>query len=317
MLFASVSSAATINGYTSFFVFGDSLSDSGNLFAATGGALPADPPYFNGRFSNGPVWAEGVAAEFTSQSLFAANFAFGGAQAVTDLDPVPDLSFQVSIFGATVPTAAFGFRPLASLWFGANDLFAALDDFADGSANLDDVEAVGRAAATAVTDGAKSLLTAGIRDVLILNLPDLGSLPAYALFKPGSAPAATAGSVAFNAELDVQVDQLRILGLNVTEIDIYGLFGSLLSDPTQFGVLNATHPCFVPGVSLCTPEQALNLAFFDPVHPTATIHAAVQQQALAAIAPIPLPLPVVFLGTGLVALFGVSHRRKTAPALTA
>lgn len=36
-------------------VFGDSLSDNGNLFAQTG-QPPA--PYFQGRFSNGPVWVE-------------------------------------------------------------------------------------------------------------------------------------------------------------------------------------------------------------------------------------------------------------------
>ncbi|MDY6992457.1 MAG: SGNH/GDSL hydrolase family protein, partial [Pseudomonadota bacterium] len=38
------------------YVFGDSLSDKGNLFELTG--LPPDPPYFNGRFSNGLLWSE-------------------------------------------------------------------------------------------------------------------------------------------------------------------------------------------------------------------------------------------------------------------
>ncbi len=32
-------------------VFGDSLSDVGNVFALTGGTVPPDPPYFQGRFS--------------------------------------------------------------------------------------------------------------------------------------------------------------------------------------------------------------------------------------------------------------------------
>jgi len=41
-------------------VFGDSLSDSGNLFAATMGTTPP-PPYYQGRFSNGPVWVEDLA----------------------------------------------------------------------------------------------------------------------------------------------------------------------------------------------------------------------------------------------------------------
>ena len=57
------------------YVFGDSLSDTGNLFLLTGGTssdvfttdpgksprLPT-PPFYDGRASNGPVWIEQFAA---------------------------------------------------------------------------------------------------------------------------------------------------------------------------------------------------------------------------------------------------------------
>ncbi|HDV5785644.1 TPA: hypothetical protein RJD83_002616 [Legionella pneumophila] len=39
-------------------VFGDGLSDNGNLYAYTNHRRPASPAYYNGRFSNGPVWVE-------------------------------------------------------------------------------------------------------------------------------------------------------------------------------------------------------------------------------------------------------------------
>ena len=42
--------AATI--FSELVVFGDSLSDTGNLYAASGG-FPPSPPYFDGNFSNG------------------------------------------------------------------------------------------------------------------------------------------------------------------------------------------------------------------------------------------------------------------------
>src|SRR5262245_37490212 len=46
-------------------VFGDSLSDTGNVFTVTepvlAEAIPVSPPYFQGRFSNGPVWVERLA----------------------------------------------------------------------------------------------------------------------------------------------------------------------------------------------------------------------------------------------------------------
>ncbi|OYV66503.1 MAG: hypothetical protein B7X09_03565, partial [Acidiphilium sp. 21-66-27] len=41
----------------SLYVFGDSLSDNGNIPRLTGVPYPP-PPYVGYRFSNGPVWAE-------------------------------------------------------------------------------------------------------------------------------------------------------------------------------------------------------------------------------------------------------------------
>lgn len=64
----------------SLFVFGDSLSDTGNFYGAT--QQPQSPPYFTGRFSNGPVAVEGLAQQlgFT----IAANYAWGGARTGRD-----------------------------------------------------------------------------------------------------------------------------------------------------------------------------------------------------------------------------------------
>ena len=55
---AMVTVGAHAASFSGMVVFGDSLSDSGNLFTFTGEAVPASPPYFEGRFSNGPVWVE-------------------------------------------------------------------------------------------------------------------------------------------------------------------------------------------------------------------------------------------------------------------
>lgn len=51
------------------YVFGDSLSDTGNVFTGSGTAIPpsGDFPfsdtYFDGRFSNGPIWVERMAVD--------------------------------------------------------------------------------------------------------------------------------------------------------------------------------------------------------------------------------------------------------------
>src|SRR5438552_1130863 len=43
--------------FTHIYVFGDSLSDAGNVYTLTFHTYPA-PPYWSGRFSSGPVWVE-------------------------------------------------------------------------------------------------------------------------------------------------------------------------------------------------------------------------------------------------------------------
>ena len=68
--------------YTNMFVFGDSLSDSGNVYDLTAGTLPA-PPYTRGRFANGPVYAEYMADRLglplDNVLSGGTNYAFGGA----------------------------------------------------------------------------------------------------------------------------------------------------------------------------------------------------------------------------------------------
>ena len=305
--------AATVAGHTGLVIFGDSLSDTGNLFAATGGAVPA-APYVNGRFSNGPIWADDVAAGFAAAGLFAKSFAFGSADAVTNGDAIPDLAAQLGLFDAAVPKALLGDKPLAALWFGANDLFDALDAF--DTIGHDGVVAAGVAAAAAVAGGIASLVSGGISDVVVFNLPDLGAIPAYALFDPARAGEATAGSAAFNAALDGQIATLRAGGANVTEVDIFSLFNDLLADPAKFGVVNATVPCLIPGVSVCDLATAGSLAFFDPVHPSDTIHAVVADRFGAALAPAAVPLPAAapLLLAALAAAAALGLRRKHPPA---
>lgn len=100
--------AASAQSYNRLVVFGDSLSDNGNLFAITG--QPASPPYFQGRFSSGPVWTELLgfnalrAGGAVSGSI---NYAYGGAQTGTAALP-PGMRLQLSNY-----TAAGGaFRPV-------------------------------------------------------------------------------------------------------------------------------------------------------------------------------------------------------------
>ena len=74
--------------FSSLWVLGDSLSDSGNLFTVSGGTAP-DPDYYDdGRFQNGPnyadlLWQElGFSGELVPSYQGGTNYAVGGARSL-------------------------------------------------------------------------------------------------------------------------------------------------------------------------------------------------------------------------------------------
>ena len=296
--------------YTSFFVLGDSLSDPGNLFAATGGETPPSPPYFEGRFSNGPVFTEYLAEGFAVSE----NFAFGGAQAVSDDDAIPDLPEQLG-FLSEVPTEAFGDNGLATILLGANDLFAAIGTGAE--------ETVATAAADAVVEGARTALGYGLSEVAVLTLPELAPTPLYTLFQPDLRDEASAATDAFDAALDAGLAGLQAEGLAVTRVDSKAFFADLLSDPAAFGVAETSLPCLFPSAeaaaafgepAACDPAtEAPQRVFFDSVHPNDTTHAAFATYVEDALTAAPAPIPVPAAGLMLLAALGAlgASRRRT------
>ena len=73
-LLLTLTTIASAGVFTAVISYGDSLSDNGNLYALTG--QPPSPPYYMGRFSNGPVTVEQLAGSLGSPLL---DFAYGGA----------------------------------------------------------------------------------------------------------------------------------------------------------------------------------------------------------------------------------------------
>lgn len=312
--------AVPLDAFSSFYVLGDSLSDNGNAYDASFGLVPESPPYWNGRFTNGPNWFDRVARAFRKQGVDTGNFAFGGAKARTDRDGIPDLKVQLGEYAALGPRDIGG-RPLVALWAGGNDVLQADGGF----------RALGKSAADSVGDVARSLARAGVGDIMILNLPDIGSVPS-ANGSPRESRQATAASRAFNRELDRQVARLTDNGVNVYSVDVHALFSALIAHPRRFGVSNVTTPCLDDDDNPCTPRQERQRAFFDSTHPSTIVHghiaaaardalrgggasgvaiAATTAAAPVTIAPVPLPATGLLLlaGVGGLGLAGFVRRR--------
>ena len=122
-----IGSAAHAANFSAEYVFGDSLSDVGNVYLGSSGSEPAGH-YFGGQFSNGPVWVQDLAARLGLPALTpslagGSDYAFGHATTgspSTNNSDVPNLEQQVGTFfsgHASAPSNA-----LYTFSIGANDL---------------------------------------------------------------------------------------------------------------------------------------------------------------------------------------------------
>jgi len=278
--------------YSAIYAFGDSLSDAGNVFLATGGTDPG-APYFNGQFSNGPTWVQDLSFKLGLGPLAPSlaggtDFAFGGAttgSALTEFASVPDLNQQVGLFSASLAGNAAPSSALYSVWIGGNDIFSILSGGVGGVCVADAFACV-QAAAQSEADAIASLAAMGARHFLIPLQADLGATPGLAAQGPLVVNEATALSEAFNAALLADLASTAAgPGIDLTVLDTLDVENGLIADPSAWGLTDVTHSCYVGpetgGGSVCSaPDQYL---YWDDVHPTAFGHALLAQAALQAL----------------------------------
>jgi outer membrane lipase/esterase len=332
---AATSTAAVAGPYSALYVFGDSLSDVGNVAAATGLAQPQIgsaaplPPgqvgYATGQWTDNQ--GNGVWANTVAQSLGVAmgpslaggtNYAWAGARTGTNPSATGAwyLNQQVSSYlsnsGGTASSTA-----LYAILIGGNDIAAIIGDAAAPGANPADVIGAGVTAGIgSIVSQVQTLYGAGARNFLLFNAPDvlptprfqstLASLPDNT-FRAGLTFVANSTTAAWNSAFANAVLALRA-GLNGEDIDTVDLFGSgsaTLANLAAFGYDGSTAPCYVSPSMICSDPKTRY--FWDPFHPGSTVHTQVAGLALAAI---PLPGVVGLLALGLgVAVF---MRRRTA-----
>jgi outer membrane lipase/esterase len=301
---ALAASSAHAQRFSGVVTFGDSLSDAGNVAAVTPG-VPAGNSFTT---NPDPVMAQVLAAFFgqnqTNSLAGGSNYAWGGACAQSATGPttpfcvspdVPRLNAQISQYlgtGTTVrnPNALF------TVWMGANDIFPLIQVWganpATASANA---QVGGIPVATAVLQQVGRLQAAGARNIVVLNLPDLGITPAFLPGSPSAAgaPLATLATVSYNGALSQGLSQL---GLGIIPINTFALVNEVRANPGAFGFTNVTGTACgsLSGSLVCGPAGSglpfgfapgsnNTFLFADGVHPTGAGHRLLANVVLATI----------------------------------
>lgn len=310
---------ASASSIDAIYAFGDSLTDAGNVYNAVG--IPASPPYYNGEFSNGPIWVQDLAAglglpALTPSRFGGTDYAYGSGETAPEsfntdnvatdiLGPTGQLAqYQqfLTLTGTSVDPNA-----LYTIWIGSNDLadIAATDpgnaaaDLATVVANID----------TTINDLAKM----GAKNFLVLTVPDLGTTPlAASEGAQGFLSSLSAGldTTLVNGSGALSIPSLAALagtdGISLRVLNTYALLDSILLSPSTYGFTDVTDPCLVGTTPCANPSQYL---FWDDQHPTAAGHAIVADAALALLAPEPGSMTLI--GAGVLTLVLI-RRRVTA-----
>lgn len=302
-------SLAAQAAYSNVYFFGDSLSDTGNVYIASNFTEPPDPPYYQGRLSNGPTWVETVASGLGFPGASTAwlaggnNYSWAGAFSGVNGLAAPNTGLQAQIVGQWLPAhTTADANALYVLGIGGND-FRYIDGshqpattpYSDPATVLNNVLA-----------SLAYLIDAGARNFLVANVPDMGLVPESA----GHRAESTALAATYNSLLSAALGTLAASNqITIMQFDLFGLLNAVIADTqnggAQYGFVDATTPCFIPGAISC--DQSV---FFDYLHPTARVHELAGNAALALIAANQVPEPATWvLLFGALLAAGVSRRR--------
>jgi outer membrane lipase/esterase len=270
--------------FSTTVVIGSSLSDTGNACptAASPGCPPV-PPYASGRISNGTLYVETVAGRYgaavTPSTRGGNNFAYAGARTGS----IPGLATQSTTPSMLTQLQQFIERPSSGPQMNPQTLFvveaggAFFNNFSAGlpliSAGTITSTQFVTAAVTDVVTVMVRLYSAGARNILLINSPNLGGTPGVQALGTAAATAGTQLAFGFNQALAGQVAGLVATspGLRVYTLDAFALFNEVQGNPAGFGLTNATVPCVTTSVC-ATPDTYM---FWDSVHPTRAMGAIV------------------------------------------
>ena len=336
---AMMPAQAGISSLGNLFVFGDSLSDSGNSKSISQSAIgltfpPA--PYYDGRFSNGPVaveylWQAFNPANITFQNSLSpgnqgTNYAIGGSssglQNYIELNPAAislGLSSAYSQKGNAWQLDNFAsqgktFNPATSLfvvWFFPNDLFwynNSTPNSLPGSyaGNPGPAIAPPGGYPVVVNNAVNNIVgsitelanTYGALHFLVPNSPLIGNTPEFA----GTPQQSVLNqlSAGFNNLLQANLNSLvsQQPDLDIVQFQTDDVQEEILNNPGLFGFTDVTTRCI--NNASCVSNVggvAQDWFYWDGTHPTTTGHEIFAQRIYQAVyQPAQAPAPLPLMG---------------------
>jgi phospholipase/lecithinase/hemolysin len=293
LLLLIISSWAQAAGqYSRVYVFGDSLSDTGNLASIIG---PFPAPYYMNRVSNGPVAVEilanklGLNADASLHLIGPAvgsNYAVAGANALGGEEI--DLGSQVLLFQANHGNVAPA-DALYVMMIGGNDVRGARvdPDFTSAKNTVN-------AAVAQVMQSIMTLAQSGARSFLVINSPNIGIIPETQLIaasynEPKLSIRSRKLSQIYRVALHQALQDLKHdSDLQITEFDLFKFFNKLAKQADRYGITNTTDACFNPATFSFHIDCNFGLSFdqfffFDEIHPTARVHGILGEALYAAL----------------------------------
>ena len=343
---SSATSASAAPTYSGSYIFGDSLSDRGNVAEYLGYNF-ANPPSYHDSFTNGDVavqimaqrlgfnadpslWLTGGTDAHGLSLTVGPNYAVGGTTA----------NAAGGVAGANLPNqiAAYLYKTggvadanaLYTVFIGGNDVRAA--------AHQSDTTLVTTGVTTEI-GGISALYNAGARNFLIVNVPDVGLIPEFTQDYAAQVTAAHADSIAYNGGLASGVSTLSSTygAASFKLFDLYSFNNNLLANAAALGITDTGDRCYTgtnvtpnPATftSATSPQcgginpvtnQATNIDSFyywDKIHPTAKVQAALGTALGDFVLGVPEPETWAMMIVGFGAI-GLSLRSRRRVAVTA
>lgn len=260
--------ATTGRSFSALYVFGDSLSDTGRNPAPAGN-------YYEGRYSNGPLWVEYLSAELGIAYNPSNNFAVSGSTSTNLLAQIagltPSTNLQTGLF---------------TLESGGNDFIA---NTVTGLVNNTSWAILLTNIVNNMTNAVGALYTNGARNILVGDLANLAQTPAFMAADTEAYSNLVISKVTLFDEMlyaAMTNEMPKYSGLRLYLTDDYAALSNVLSAPAVYGFtvitqgaledLNLTNKSFTgPGA---------NYVFWDTLHPTTNLHALTAAAAFDCVA---------------------------------